>query len=143
MSCPRCREKVTSLKASWEAYFTPEPEIAPSLMRVYSKLQKDETLILKGWKLSKPGARATLSERLFREGWVFRGAVSAAGLATLVFIGVSRFSSAPAPVEAVALATKPQLPFAQIRIQEKDAVRVHYVQPELLESVEFETTSRR
>jgi hypothetical protein len=49
-------------------------------------------------------------------------------------------AAAPVPVAA-----NEHLPFAQIRVEDKDnnRVQVHYVQPELLQSVEFETTSAR
>jgi hypothetical protein len=145
-SCASCQEQMQAIRSTWESYFTPEPDVTSSMMRVYSRLQSDETLILKGWKLSEfRPARAPLRARA---NWAFRiGASFAAALLLVVFAApqwraLHPVADAAAPVP---VAANEHLPFAQIRVEDKDnnRVQVHYVQPELLQSVEFETTSAR
>jgi hypothetical protein len=133
--CKACKEKSESLLQSWKKCLSPTPDVTTSLMRVYSRLQKDETLILKGWKLGDSASRRNVSSILFKEGWLFRGAVGI-GLAAAVSFVIYREQSPSAPRAKVA-----RVPFAQIRVEQKNSVRVHYVQPELLQTVEFETTS--
>ena len=144
LGCNTCREKIQSITESWDAYFRPEPDITNSLIKVFSRLQQDETLILKGWKLSEAPRSRTIGDVLLREGWLFRGGVTA-GLAVVVTLFVvNRFqpegvSSFPA---GMPLAETSKVPSAQIRFQDRNAVRVHYVQPELLQTIEFETMTR-
>ena len=64
---------MSTIKTKWDAYFSPEPELTSSLIRVYSRLQNDETLILKGWKLSEQRPTKSLGHRLLAEGWLFAG----------------------------------------------------------------------
>ncbi len=141
--CADCRKSLEAIQQKWQIYFTPEPETASSLIKVFSKLQKDETLILKGWKLGNVTPRRA-PQRAIREGWLFRGGVSVGVAAALVLVLTSRFKS-PLEVQpqSASLNTHPEAPLAQIRYEEKNGVQVHYVKPELLQSIEFETTSGR
>lgn len=152
--CAKCQQQMQKMKATWESYFTPEPDITDSLMRVYSRLQADETLILKGWKLNDFRAVRSIT-RTVRESrvasWASTGALAVAAMLLIIFAGPQLFRAGSVPVAPVALppsavaSTSSKLPFAQIRVEDKDnnRVQVHYVQPELLQSIEFETTSAR
>lgn len=146
-SCRNCQERMSTIKTKWDAYFTPEPELASSLIRVYSRLQNDETLILKGWKLSEQRPQSSLRRRLFAEGWLFRGAVSLSlGSLLLLFVVTQvrsmRDMTSPENVaQSSNVSTNENIPFAQIRIEDKNRIQVHYVRPELLQSMEFETVS--
>ena len=159
--CSECHRKHEVISSQWAKFFQPEPDITSSLLRVYSRLQKDETLVLKGWKLNDPrllsgrwqwplrSARARNAVRNF--GWA-GGMVSAvaAAWAMVVWLPSYRgdFRGAEARMglsNAAASFTIPKpihVPFAQIRVQDKNRVQVHYVQPELLQTIEFETTDQ-
>lgn len=138
-SCSECQERSKKIQSIWKSYFKPEPEITSSLLSVYSRLQRDETLILKGWKLGETKRPRPLSGFLFNEGWLFRGAVSFGLFALLGFVVVSQMrggsSYAPQPIVAQAKA-----PLAQIRVEDKNTLKVHYLEPQLLQTIEFETT---
>ena len=139
--CHPCSETRQRIRNTWNAYFSQDLDVTSSLIRVLGNLQKDETLILKGWKLGG-SRRRTLSDSLLRQGWLFRGAVSL-GLAGITFIFV--WSSVRSNSE-MALRPQPQsgtIPLAEIREDDKIGIKVHYVQPQLLQSIEFETTSTR
>jgi hypothetical protein len=140
--CVECTDRMESLQTTWAAYFAPEPDITSSILRVYSSLQKDETLILKGWKLdgARPARGATYW--LFQRGWLFRGGLSVGAFSLLAVALSPRFFPQRAEMQAERSAPR-RAPFAQIRVEEKNAVKVRYVQPELLESMEFQTTSAR
>lgn len=135
VSCRGCSEKLNTLKASWENYFSPEPDITSSLMRVYSRLQKDETLILKGWKLNETKHKKNIGSFLIHGGWLFRGSVSLA----LAFVVLSVVISQQNETKEINASTSSK-PLAQIRQENKNGVKVHYLQPELLQTIEFETT---
>lgn len=142
LACKPCQEKISVIQTKWNSYFRPEPDVTSSLIKVYSRLQKDETLILKGWKLDgvKPAA-PSISTSLLRQGWVFRGGVSmglASILLLLVFSQVRTENEGPM---TAAMTHSANLPLAQFRVEDKNSIKVHYVQPELLQSMEFETTS--
>ncbi len=130
LRCQPCEEKTAQLRQKWESFYVPEPEVTSSLLSIYGRLQRDETLILKGWKLS--GDAPT-------RGWESSQGALMVGL---VVTQNQRF-----PEAAVATQSRPGLwasskvPLAQIRYEEKNSVKVQYVQPELLQSTEFETTS--
>jgi len=131
---PSCRKAVADTQHKLDSFFTPEPDITSSLIRVYSKLKTDETLVLSGWKLGQlSNRRKSLKRFAFAEGWLFRGGVGAvAGLALFL-----AFSQNQKP----SLDLKPRpLPLAQIRFEDQNKVQVHYVRPELLHTIEFETT---
>lgn len=133
--CSSCKSCFESTQLAWTNFLKPEPEITSSLLKVYSQLQNDETLILKGWKLGNQKRTKELSGFLFNEGWLFRGGVF---LSLGILVGVIAFSTlSQKPLEKEAL---PLGPLAQIRQQEKNKVKVHYLQPELLHTIEFETT---
>lgn len=138
-SCQNCTEKLTGLKSLWQQYFAPEPDITSSLMRVYSRLQKDETLILKGWKLNETRPKKDLGGVLMNGGWLFRGAVSI-GLAAVVLSVVMTQQTNSKDNNPGASSQASTQPLAQIRMENKNGVKVHYLQPELLQSIEFETT---
>jgi hypothetical protein len=148
-ACAHCQEEMTGIRATWEGYFTPEPDITASLMSVYSRLQSDETLILKGWKLSE--FRAARASSVPSTGWAWRAGMAIAASIVLVFVGITGGilpgfgPSQDAMMTAAVAPANEKLPFAQIRVEDKDnnRVQVHYLQPELLQSVEFETTSTR
>jgi hypothetical protein len=135
LSCECCTEKLRTLKAHWQQYFAPEPDVTSSLMRVYSRLQKDETLILKGWKLNETRSRKNLKGILFSGGWLFRGAVSLALAAVVISVVITQQNNSKE-----ANTSSSTQPFAQIRMENKNGVKVHYLQPELLQTIEFETT---
>jgi hypothetical protein len=124
---------------AWNGYFQPEPEIASSLLKVYSRLQRDETLILKGWKLGDFRSPRPSFAKLFLLSWGFpTGIAVAAGFFAVVFSPAFRSS---AEQTQVSLREAP-VPLAPIRIRDRNSVKVHYVQPELLHSMEFETGVR-
>lgn len=134
--CRSCKERFIHTQLTWENFFKPEPDITSSLLKVYSRLQADETLILKGWKLSNVKRKKEVSGLLLNEGWLFRGGVFL-GLGAIVGAVVfSSLNQKPLSNEGFPL----KGPFAQIRLQEKNKVKVHYLQPELLHTIEFETT---
>lgn len=147
--CSGCRRKAEQLSQRWEAFFQPEPDITSSLMQVYSRLQSDETLVLKGWKLNDPrllsGRWRAPAVQTYRR-WVVSGGVVSAAAAMLAVVlwmpgrndGRSDLSNASAQVS---LPRNSPVPFAQIRTQDRNRVEVHYVQPELLQTIEFETTN--
>jgi hypothetical protein len=138
--CRECASAVEDIERQWNSYFSQNQDITPSLIRVLGRLKQDETLILKGWKLDRP-PRVSMTHPLLNGGWLFRGAV-ATGLAGMTFLFVSNSIRSNSVPPLVSTPQSAQLPLAQIRQTEKNGVRVHYVQPELLQSVEFETTSR-
>lgn len=145
VGCTGCQQKATAIRKNWETCFIPEPDITGSLMKIYSRLQKDETLILKGWKLS-PTRPMSPSMRLIKEGWLFRGAVATAAAAAFFIVPWSQFSGQKAPDVMVynhsaSMGQKP--PLAQFRVENKNSIKVHYIEPELLQSIEFETTNTR
>jgi hypothetical protein len=150
--CADCRTRSEQLLKKWESFFQPEPDLTPSLLRVYSRLGKDETLVLKGWKLN--------DSRILRGRWQWPlrtsharhfvmggGAVALAAVLTMVIWMPTEKSSRVEMQNASAKMSPSFLnnstPFAQIRLQEKNRVQVHYVQPELLHTIEFETTNQR
>ena len=135
IKCESCAKKLQTLKQNWNQYFSPEPDVTSSLMRVYSRLQKDETLILKGWKLSETRQAKNLTGILFNGGWLFRGAVSIALAAVVISVVMTQQNENK---EINNISQTP--PLAQIRLENKNGVKVHYLQPELLQSIEFETT---
>lgn len=137
-SCAHCQKQIQQIQKTWRSYFAPEPDIASSLLRVYSRLQKDETLILKGWKLGEMRKSPTLSEWLFNRGWLFRGGVSIATATLLLLIVTAQMKTEPDN-----LMVKNSAPFAQIRFEDEKETKVHFVRPELLQSIEFETTSSK
>ncbi len=135
--CRSCKKNLNELRDTWKNTFQPEPEIATSLLRVYSRLQRDETLILKGWKLEDLLNKRPSSSRLFLRTWAFP-----AGVAFAAIVSVLWFSPYFGSQETEIAATKQsQVPLSSIRVRDGNAVRVHYVQPELLHSMEFETVS--
>lgn len=146
------RNQVTEIQSRWNACFHPEPDVTDSVMRVYSKLATDETLILKGFKIG--ASRARTSHRLDTNfGW-FNWKVGVFGgvpIALFIVLFWTPTMDRPEPGD-LALVTpvssgtfqgirNSDIPLARIRVQERNTVRVKYVQPELLQSVEFETTS--
>lgn len=135
VKCEKCARKLHSLKQNWSEYFSPEPDVTSSLMRVYSRLQKDETLILKGWKLNETRQTKSFSGVLFNGGWLFRGAISVALAAVILSVIVTQQNESK---DNSSVSQPP--PLAQIRLEDKNGVKVHYLQPELLQSIEFETT---
>jgi hypothetical protein len=137
--CTQCESKYKTIQNTWKEYFTPEPEIAPSLIKVYAKLQRDETLVLKGWKLENFSQSYKLNHWLFNRGWLYYGSVPTALAAVITFLAVSQNSKNP-PVVAN---NKQSLPYAQIRYEDSNKVNVIYVKPELLHRVEFQTTRTR
>lgn len=133
--CSQCKSSFEATQLAWKTFLKPEPEITSSLLKVYSRLQTDETLILKGWKLSNQRRKKELKGILFNEGWLFRGGVF---LGLGILVGILAFST----LNQKTLEKGSHLmgPLAQIRQQEKNKVKVHYLQPELLHTIEFETT---
>jgi len=146
MFCNRCKEETQKIQTIWSDYFTPEPDVTSSILKVFSRLKKDETLILKGWKLGLVSRRHGATSILLKEGWLFRGAVSFGFAALLIFVLIGQLRP-ESPNTVVTGETHfsrrfhPSLtPVAKIRVEDKNRVQVHYVQPELLQSIEFETT---
>jgi hypothetical protein len=144
--CADCQQKLTHLKKSWEHYFKPEPDITSSLLKVYSRLQKDETLILKGWKFGEAPRKRGVGHFLFKEGWFFRGAVGLSMASLIAFVTVGPVGNRAQHHDEDGLveryrSAQTDLPVVQIRQEDKDRVKVHYLQPELLQTIEFETTS--
>lgn len=139
--CSDCSAAATEIRTQCDSYFAPQPEITSSLLRVYSRLQKDETLILKGWKLDVRPQRTT-RQSLLSGGWLFRGGLA---MASLIIAGmvVMNSGSNEESEKVAARRSEPRIPMAQIRIEQPGRVNVHYVEPELLQTMEFETTSAR
>ena len=140
--CRKCRKTAQQIEAKCQTYFHPQPEVTSSLLRVYSRLQKDETLVLKGRKLAelRTGPRSW-NELLFSGGWLFRGGVVGT-MAVLVLLVIAQLGS-DSHRERLNQNQAVKVPLAQFRIEDRNTVKVHYVQPELLQSMEFETTSAR
>lgn len=135
--CDDCRARVDQIRETWSGYFQPQPEITSSLLKVYSRLQNDETLILKGWKLGESRVRPNLFQFLLKDGWLFRGAVS---LGMGAVAGVVFYSQLTGGSKEVTKLASVSAPLAQIRLQNKNTLQVHYLRPELVQSIEFETT---
>ena len=140
LACPPCQEKMNAIQAKWDAYFIPEPDITSSLIKVYSRLQKDETLVLKGWKLGRTQQTSQWGSGFLKQGWLFRGAVSLGLGSVAILLVTTQVKSDKAPMTA-AVYRSAHVPLAQFRVEDKNSIKVHYVQPELLQSMEFETTS--
>ena len=148
-TCTDCQEKSSAIARKWDSLLSPEPDITSSLLKVYSRLQRDETLILKGWKLGETRQQRRNETRLLSD-WAFRGTIAASLLGVIAFIGWSQLNSnrdggkelinASAPLLSP---SQPVVPFAQIRIEDKNRIKVQYVQPQLLQTMEFETTNAR
>lgn len=143
--CQSCQTQTESIRKTWNHYFKPEPDITSSLLRVYSNLKDDETLIIKGWKLDqRQNRKRSLSHLMFKEGWLYRGAISTGFAGLVLFFGYTSLRPNTPAAVGVPVANRTsnnEAQFMQIRVQEKDRVKVHYIQPELLQTVEFETTS--
>lgn len=140
--CADCQKVESQIRQQCDSYFAPQPEITSSLLRVYSRLQKDETLILKGWKLDTARPQRSASQRLLAGGWLFRGSLAAASIVIVGVLTLSR-NNAEEDQRIAARRMEPKVPMAQIRIEQPGRVKVHYVEPELLQTMEFETTSAR
>jgi len=143
--CADCRTQVDELRMAFESYLAPEPDIATSLLRVYGKLQADQTLLLKGWKLNETRQTTDWKSVLFNRGWLFRGGLAVAGLAVAwgVWFAPGSTNTAMAPLPQAPPDSIGAPPWAQIRIEDRNSVRVHFVRPELVHSSEFETVSGR
>ena len=138
-SCKCCAGKIKSLEQKWAMTFSPEPDISSSLMNVFARLQNDETLILKGWKLSDARKRAASQPRpSLSSSWAVRGTMVAGFAAVFGVIAWSQLSLEKSTNFIDAAST---LPYARIRTEDNNHIKVQYVQPELLHSVEFETNS--
>jgi hypothetical protein len=137
VTCAPCRIKMESIQKKWSSYFQPEPEVTSSLMKVYSKLQNDETLILRGWKL---GEQRNSRRNWVGEGWVFRGAVAVGVASIFGAVFVSQVRNNEKLPGIISSASSSFVPYAQIRVEDKNRIQVQYVKPELLESMEFQTT---
>lgn len=149
-SCHRCQETLGHLKQTLDQFFCPEPDVTSSLLRVYSRLRTDETLILKGWKLGVPQMVSSLPERLWANGWIFRGSVIFGALVISLYLLTSGKNPAvytvatQTPESTLSVpASNSTIPYAKIRIEDGNQVQVHYVRPELLQSVEFQTMHTR
>lgn len=137
--CSKCETLINSISKSWSSFFEPEPEVTTSLLKVYSRLQRDETLILKGWKFN------TRDSGLCNREWKsFSGAIGV-GLICTVIIGIGFiFKYLPFNYRNKdSMRANVTLPFAQIRTEDRNTIKVHYVQPELLNTIEFETADPR
>ena len=140
-SCKSCSQKREEIQAMWDSYLTPQPDITSSILSVYSRLQKDETLILKGWKLGETHARKdSWVDYFLKEGWIFRSAVSMGVAAVFAFVIATKLGFNQPSEVTLPNSSLPKSPLAQIRVQEKNRVKVHYMEPELLQTIEFETT---
>lgn len=139
--CKPCQARIHSIRSAWQAYFTPEPDVTTSLMKVYSRLQNDQTLVLKGWKLGEFRSQRDLGSWLFKGGWLFRGGVSFGIVAILVVVIFSQMQTEKSTEKVASNLTL--MPVAQFRFEDGERTKVRYVKPELLQSVEFETTSVR
>lgn len=133
-TCTRCQEQSDSVQKKWNSYFKPEPEITSSLIKVYSKLKQDETLILKGWKLGDTESHSKKSQ--LTSNWLFRGAIAASLLLVFSFALFQTNNSN----SGLSASNDNTVPYAQIRLEEKNRVKVQYMKPELLQTVEFETS---
>jgi len=143
-TCSSCKKSIHDIEERLHRYFTPEPEITPSLISIYSKLKADETLILKGWKLGNIAPpRRPIHAHAFAGGWLFRGGIIA-GIAILVcLVTLGQFRETIPTSRPQFISQQVNLPVAQIRIEGKNRVQIHYLRPQLLHSVEFETTNTR
>lgn len=133
-SCSGCKETFQRVSKGWNEILVPEPEVTSSILKVYSRLQKDETLILKGWKLGRVKPRAAMAGW---QTWAFRGAV----MSSLTLIGVSVLWQKNHEERSKSFSNvSATIPYARIRYEDKNRVKVQYVQPQLLNSMEFETS---
>ncbi len=137
--CVPCQGKLSHIRATWNSFIQPEPEVASSLMKVYARLQRDETLVLKGWKLGDIRGLRPSNARLFFRSWAFpTGIAMALGLSVVFFSPAFRPAE---PMEDLASVTSPNIPLSAIRTRDRNSVKVRYVRPQLLQSMEFETVS--
>lgn len=136
IKCGACQDKIKSIRGRWETYLTPEPDITSSLINVYSKLKTDETLILKGWKLGDFRPVARTQSPWLAGGWLFRGGIAVSVGALVVVLVMAQIKSGEQNLIASRSSTTP---YAQFRMEDKNRIQVRYVQPELLESIEFQT----
>lgn len=140
LRCKKCSEKRAEIQTMWDSYLTPQPDITSSILSVYSRLQNDETLILKGWKLGEsPKRRDSWAQTFVKEGWFFRSAVSMGLAAVFAFVVATQLASQRTSEIVQPGQSANKSPLAQIRVQEKNRVQVHYYEPELLQTIEFET----
>lgn len=138
--CEPCLTTIAALQKEWNSLFSGDGDLTPSLMRVLSKLKNDETLILKGWKLGNVKPRVS-TRQMVRSGWVFRGAISIALVAVVSLVMLRQRDTAESSAQTgQSLLRKP---LAQFRFENQNGIKVHYVQPELVESIEFRTTGTR
>jgi len=142
--CEGCQKVTAHLNGLWKSYFTPEPDITPSLMKVYRRLQNDETLILKGWKIGNFSQHRLDSWKSWMsQGWAFRGGVIALSLFAGLFVLFSPSPEGSIPVGSPVVAESQlkfsKVPMAQIRFEDEKETRVRYVRPELIKTIEFET----
>lgn len=141
--CHKCKAQVAAIQKSWSSIFAPEPDVTSSLLRVYSKLQNDQTLILKGWKLdtARPVQRTVRKPSTMI--WPAAAGFAVAALLTggSLFQWRSIWNAEPLPTAAVSLTGEDESdsPLAQVRIEDKNSVKVQYVRPQLLQTIEFET----
>lgn len=135
-ACAKCEKQAVNVQKKWNSYFQPQPEITSSLIKVYSRLKTDETLILKGWKLGSETARSRTP--VIPSGWLFRGAVVSGVTIAGVFLALTQFGHE----DKDAALNQNKVPFAQLRLEEKNRVKVQYMKPELIQTVEFETSGR-
>jgi len=136
-----------TLSTKLNQFFAPEPDITSSLLNIYSRLQRDETLILKGWKLNDVKSHhkpAQAAEKNW-SAWVFGStaavSVAAAGLFFLNLPTGGELQKEMSNATARPLSDR-SVPFAQLRFEDKNRIKVQYVQPELLHTIEFETTRK-
>ncbi len=131
--CRTCRGHRDQIRSSWYSTLLSEPDVTDSIIRVYSRLKHDETLCLKGWKLGQSRTNARV--------WLFPGAVATGVLALTLWVAIPSTPLVPTGNSAPATLSGRDTPLAQIRFEDKNRIQVHYVRPELLHSLEFETAS--
>ncbi|MBI4406107.1 MAG: hypothetical protein HY537_18255 [Deltaproteobacteria bacterium] len=138
VTCSACKERAKAINARLDEVFSPEPDVTSSLLKVYGRLQRDETLILKGWKLGEfRASKQPLGHWLVQRGWAFRGAVVVVLISVMSLLAISQLREDRSRGLAMQAG---RTPYAQIRIENENSLKVHYVRPELLQSIEFETT---
>ncbi len=134
MFCKVCSEKKKVFTKEWENLTEPSYDITKSLLRIFSRLQNDETLILQGWKLGK----------IPRKRWVPflispRFVLVATFLLAIAIFVIFKNGTG----KVYTLKSEDHLPYIKYRFQDKNKVTVHYIEPELIQTVEFETSSVR
>lgn len=140
--CQKCKEKNAEAFSHWQNVFHLKNDFqTESLLNVYSRLQKDETLILKGWKLENPTFRGSERFALSKTLNVGLAVITLVVISTFTFLGTNIFRT---PNQVYSLKEAPRNTLqAKVKIKDRNRVQTHYLEPQLIRMVEFETMDQK